>query len=103
MGEVRQEAAPLLRAALAAAHGERGEGLNQGNAKRRRMISCCPPRGTGLLSSFITELLAVRERLHKQLHWEQLVPPFLSHEPDFCCLLQPDGLMLQTHKIPCKP
>lgn len=65
MGEVRQEAAPLLRAALAAAHGERGEGLNQGNAKRRRMISCCPPRGTDLLSSFVTELLAVRERLHK--------------------------------------
>ena len=65
MGEVRQEAAPSPRAALAAAHGERGEGLSQGNAKSRRMISRCPPRGTGLLSSSVTELLAVRERLHK--------------------------------------
>lgn len=65
MGKVRQEVAPSPRAALAAAHGERGEGLNQGNEKSRRMISRCPPRGTSLLSSSVTELLAVKERLHK--------------------------------------
>lgn len=64
-GEVGQEVSPSPRGALDAAHGECGEGLNQGNAKSRRMISRCPPRGNSLLSSSVTELLAVRERLHK--------------------------------------
>lgn len=63
MGEVRQEAAPSPRTALAAVHGECGEGVNQGNAKSRRMNSCCPPQGTGLLSSSVTELLAVRGKV----------------------------------------
>ena len=45
MDEVRQEAAPSPRAAQAAAHGGCGEGVNQRNARSRRMISCCPPKG----------------------------------------------------------
>lgn len=53
VGDVRHEVASSLRAALAAALGECGETLNQGNAKSRGMISCYPPQATGLLAFFL--------------------------------------------------
>lgn len=53
VGEEKQEAAPSLR-------GECGQGVNQRNAKCRRMISHCPAQGTGFLSFSVNESLAAR-------------------------------------------